>query len=268
MAQHRYYTLDVFTNVPFGGNQLAVFPEATGIPEDRLQSIANEMNLSETTFVYPPQDPSCDYKVRIFTPGQELPMAGHPTLGTAYVLCTLHHTLEGGPITITLEEGVGPVPVTIAPLAGKPGLITMQQPNPKISDPFTDRSAIARLLSLETTQLVEDLPIQVLDCGVPYMIVPIKDLSAVESIKYRLDVYDELYQQYGIPFTLAYTRETVHAQNDIHCRMFAPEAGVLEDPATGSAHGPLGSYLAIHEILGAGDIKFTSEQGLRVRSPK
>ena len=211
MAKYQYHTLDVFTSVAFGGNQLAVFPDAANIPENKLQTIANEMNLSETTFVYPPTDDSCDYKVRIFTPGQELPMAGHPTLGTAYILATLHHEIDEEGLVLTLEEGVGPVPVTIENEGGQPGLITMQQPNPTIDDPFEDRAAIARLLSLDTSQLVDDLPVQVLDCGVPYMIVPVRDLSSVQSIKFRLDIYDELYSAHKIPFTLAYTTETVHA---------------------------------------------------------
>jgi len=267
MASFKYYTLDVFTNKAFGGNQLAVFPEAEGIEEEYLQKIANELNLSETTFVYPPTEPSCDYKVRIFTPGQELPMAGHPTLGTAYILATLGDLYGKKELTMTLEEGVGPIKVDLVIDNGKPGLITMQQPNPKISEPFGDRASIAKLLSLQEDQLVPELPIQVFDCGVPYMIIPVKDLQSVESIKFRLDVYDELYQAYKIPFTLAYTLETVDPQNQVHCRMFAPEAGVLEDPATGSAHGPLGSYLATYEILAQGDIAFTSEQGYELGRP-
>ncbi len=264
---YKYYTLDVFTDVAFGGNQLAVFPDASTIPDDKLQKIANEMNLSETTFVYPTEHPECDYKVRIFTPGQELPMAGHPTLGTTFVLANQQDTAGKVEMTITLEEGVGPIPVNVKFENGQPGLITMQQPNPKISEPFNDRQSIAQLLSLSEDQLVENLPIQVLDCGVPYMIIPVKNLKSVEAIKFRLDIYDTLYQENNIPFALAYTLETVHPNNDVHCRMFAPEAGVLEDPATGSAHGPLGGYLAIYEILGSGDIQFTSEQGYELGRP-
>lgn len=264
---YKYYTLDVFTDVAFGGNQLAVFPDATAIPDDKLQKIANEMNLSETTFVYPTEHPDCDFKVRIFTPGQELPMAGHPTLGTAFILANLGDLSKKDKLTLTLEEGVGPIPVDILIENGSPGLITMQQPIPKISEPFKDRQSIAQLLSLNEDQLVANLPVQILDCGVPYMIIPVKDLKAVESIKFRLDIYDDLYQRHNIPFILAYTLETVHSKNDVHCRMFAPEAGVLEDPATGSAHGPLGGYLAIHEILGSGNIQFVSEQGYELGRP-
>lgn len=261
MKKYRYHTLDVFTDVAFGGNQLAVFPDATEIPENNLQRIANELNLSETTFVYPSEHPNCDYKVRIFTPGQELPMAGHPTLGTAFVLANLQDLSNTNEMTLTLEEGVGPIKVDLEIENGSIGLITMQQPNPKISPPFEDRHSIAKLLSLNEEGLVDGLPVQVLDCGIPYMIIPVRDLKSVESIKFRLDIYDDLYKKYQIPFSLAYSLETVHAQNDVHCRMFAPEAGVLEDPATGSAHGPLGSYLATHKILGSGNIQFTSEQG-------
>ncbi|MEQ9424222.1 MAG: PhzF family phenazine biosynthesis protein [Cyclobacteriaceae bacterium] len=267
MIKIKYHTLDVFTSNPFGGNQLAVVPDATNVPNHLLQKIANEFNLSETTFVYPATRDDCDFKVRIFTPGQELPMAGHPTLGTAYILALNQDIGSKSKLKLVLEEGVGPIPVEIEIENELPGLITMSQPVPKISEPFDHRKAIAELLSLNESDLIENLPVQVLDCGVPYMIIPVKSLKAVESIKYRLDIWDELRSKYQIPFSLAYTLETVHAENQVHCRMFAPEAGVLEDPATGSAHGPLGSYLAIHQVLGEGDIKFKSEQGYELARP-
>ncbi len=177
LKSFKYYTLDVFTNVAFGGNQLAVFPVAGEIPEDKLQKIANELNLAETTFVYPTQHPECDYRVRIFTPGQELPMAGHPTLGTAYILASLGDISANQELTIILEEGVGPIKVDLQIENGIPGLITMQQPNPKVSAPFKDRKSIAQLLSLSEERLVDELPIQILDCGVPYMIIPVTDLN-------------------------------------------------------------------------------------------
>ena len=177
----KYYTLDVFTSKAFGGNQLAVFPNAAGIKEEFLQLIARELNLSETTFVYPPTLEGCDYKVRIFTPTQELPMAGHPTLGTAYVLAKQLKLDKN--TRITLEEGVGPVPVEIEIEKGEPGLITMQQPNPTISRTFENREEIAKLLSVEESDLIKDLPIQTISCGVPYMIVPVSSLKAIENIE-------------------------------------------------------------------------------------
>lgn len=192
-------------------------------------------------------------------------MAGHPTLGTAYILAK-QSKLEKS-TRITLEEGVGAVPVDIEIENGEPGLITMQQPLPTISETFEDRAVIAKLLSLQEDDLVKHLPIQTISCGVPFMIVPINSLSAIEQIKYRLDIWDELRKQHNIPFTLAFAMETLHPDNKTHCRMFAPEAGIIEDPATGSAHGPLGSYLAIHGLLGDGDIKFVSEQGYELGRP-
>ena len=161
MESYKYHTLDVFTSEAFGGNQLAVFPDATKIPEGQLQKIANEMNLSETTFVYPADHPECDYKVRIFTPGQELPMAGHPTLGTAYILACSNELGNKDEMVLTLEEGVGPIKVDVKIKNGLPGLITMVQPNPKIAAPFEHRQSIAELLSLNEADLVEDLPIQI-----------------------------------------------------------------------------------------------------------
>ncbi len=146
MRRLHYHLLDVFTNQRFGGNQLAVFTNGRGLTTEMMQRITSELNLSESTFVFPPDDPANDWKVRIFTPARELPMAGHPTVGTSYVLAReqMVTPTEANPM-IRLEEGVGIIPVTFNFVDGKPSLIQMQQPLPTFSPEFTDRALAAEI---------------------------------------------------------------------------------------------------------------------------
>ena len=180
MKQLHYCLVDVFTNQPFGGNQLAVFPDARGLTPEIMQALAKELNLSESAFVLPGQDEASDYRVRFFTPVVELPMAGHPTVGTAFVLA--HQgmiQLVEPETTITFEEGVGVVPVTLSVQEGQVHLIQMRQPLPTFGPVFTDREAIAQMLSLDPALLDTALPLEVVSCGVPFLFVPIKSLEAI-----------------------------------------------------------------------------------------
>ena len=148
MKQLRYFLVDVFTNQPFGGNQLAVFPNASGLAPKTMQALAKELNLSESAFVFPAQDAAYDYWVRFFTPAVELPMAGHPTVGTAFVLAHERMIQLAEPeTTITFEEGVGVVPVTLQVREGQLHLIQMRQPLPTFGPVFADREAVAQMLS-------------------------------------------------------------------------------------------------------------------------
>lgn len=147
MKSHAYHLVDVFTDRPFGGNPLAVFLDGRGMSDALMQAIAKEFNLSETTFVFPAQDPICDFRVRIFTPADELPMAGHPTVGTTFVLTRAGLVRPGSDrTTITLEEGVGSIPVTIDWNEGKASFIEMQQPLPNFRPPVENRTGIAEML--------------------------------------------------------------------------------------------------------------------------
>jgi trans-2,3-dihydro-3-hydroxyanthranilate isomerase len=275
MRKLRYHLVDVFTNRQFGGNPLAVFTNGRGISTETMQRIAKELNLSETTYVLPPGDASNDYCVRIFTPGQELPMAGHPTVGTTYVLAREHlieRGADGQTTEIKLEEGVGTIPVRIEWRdgdAGGAGFIQMRQPLPTFGARVEDVGAVAEMLSIEASEIAEtNLPLEVVSCGVPFLYVPVKSLRAVQSIKFRVDVWEQKLKHVVPPEVFVFTREVEFADSTVHSRMFAPGMGIYEDPATGGASGPLGCYLVQHEVIPCdGEVEFTSEQGIEMGRP-
>ena len=273
----RYFLVDVFTNRRFCGNQLAVFPEATGLRKETMQKIARELNLSESAFVFPPSDSSktcC--RVRIFTPSEELPMAGHPTLGTAFVLSLLgrFHTskVAGSELKteVVFEEGVGSIPVTMEyDRNGNPDFISMRQPRPIFGPICKEADGVAAMLSLDRKSISDKgLPVQVVSCGVPFLFVPIADLVSIGKIRFRTDVSEKLLRKYGVKNVLAFTLEVENKSSFVHSRMFAPGLGIAEDPATGSASGPLGSYLVQHGVLNANpEVEFVSEQGMEIGRP-
>ena len=269
MRKLRYHIVDVFTDRAFGGNPLAVFTNGRGIRPELMQAIAKELNLSETTFVLPPEDSENDYRVRIFTPGAELPMAGHPTVGTSFILAREHMIPLGEEeVTIKLEEGVGPIPVTLTFKEGAPDLIWMRQPLPKFGPRFKDPQLIAEMLSIEPDAIESAWPIEAVSCGVPFLFVPLKSLAAMRAIRFRLDVWERILGDFGVSEVFVFTKETELAGSSVHSRMFAPALGVWEDPATGGASGPLGCYLVRHKVFGESkDSEFTSEQGIEMGRP-
>ncbi len=260
MRKLHYYLVDVFTDRLFGGNPLAVFTDAQGISTALMQSIARELNLSETTFVLPAETPGTDFRLRIFTPAAELPMAGHPTVGTAFVLAK--NKMITGPL-VTFGEGVGPVPVTI-----RPGMIEMQQPLPVFGSRF-DPEAVAAVLSLDARAIADTgLPAEVVSCGVPLLFVPVRDLTAMRAIRIRLDNWERTLQGTEGQHVFAFTREVEFPGSAAHARMFAPASGIPEDPATGGAAGPLGCYLVRHGAIAASPrAEFTCEQGIEMGRP-
>ena len=266
--QLEYHLLDVFTDRQFGGNPLAVFPQPPpNLSPTVMQQIAKELNLSETTFVLPPDDPALDLRLRIFTPAAELPMAGHPTVGTAYALARLGFfgQLEAQ-TTIVFELGVGPIKVSVnADRHGNPSEIWMQQPNPQFGEIYADRRAIAAMLSLDESDLRADAPLQVLSSGLPFLYVPVATLAAVAEIQLRQDRWQALLAGSEAQNVFVMTTETVEAESTVHSRMFAPALGVAEDPATGSASGPLAAYLLKYGLADAGDM--VSEQGFEMGRP-
>jgi trans-2,3-dihydro-3-hydroxyanthranilate isomerase len=270
MRKLKYHLLDVFTDRAFGGNQLAVFTNGQGLSPTLMQSIAKELNLSETTFVLPPQSPENDYQVRIFTPAIEMPMAGHPTVGTTFVLA-LEKMLDftGPESSYRLEEGVGVIPVTIRGTAGRPDFIMMSQPLPTFGPEFPSRETVAGILSLDPADLVEDLPLQVVSCGVPFLFVPIKSLAAIRQIKLRLDHWERDLKNFAAPQLFVFTQEVENTGSTVHSRMFGPGVGIMEDPATGAASGPLGCYLVRHGLVAEGKTtaKIISEQGIELGRP-
>ena len=260
-----YHLLDVFTDRQFGGNQLAVFPDPPkDLPRCTMQQIAQEMNLSEVTFLFPPADRANDYRLRIFTPAAELPMAGHPTVGAAYALAHIGRlgSLEGAR-TIVFEEGVGPISVSIeANEDGAPEEVWMRQPIPQFHDMFHDRRGIAEMLSLSEDDLVESAPLQVLSSGLPFLYVPVRSLEAIKRVQLKHDKWQNLLAGSNAENLFITTMETVCGSSTAHSRMFAPALGISEDPATGSASGPLGVYLLKYGLAEADEM--ISEQGFEM----
>jgi trans-2,3-dihydro-3-hydroxyanthranilate isomerase len=265
----RYVLVDVFTNRAFGGNPLAVFPDGQGLDEVQMRALANELHLSETTFVLPARQAGHDYQVRIFTPSVELPMAGHPTIGTSFVLA--HEgmiSLGEGTTRITLEEGVGPVPVSIQFDGSRISQIEMQQPLPEFGPRFEQREVMADMLSLSIHDLDEALPIQIVSCGVPFLYIPVRSIAAMKRIRFKTEVFErELSNNSASVFVFA--RGGEEPGSTVHSRMFAPNMGIPEDPATGAASGPLGSYLVRYGLVEAenGVADLVSEQGIEMGRP-
>jgi trans-2,3-dihydro-3-hydroxyanthranilate isomerase len=269
MRRLHYHRVDVFTDRAFGGNPLAVFTNGRGLTTETMQAIAKEFNLSETTFVLPPDDPRHDWRVRIFTPGRELPMAGHPTVGTSFVLAREHLVRRvEEETTITLEEGVGPVPVRIEFRGGEPFFAEMSQPLPTFGPRLTDARAVAAMLSLDTSDLDGSLPLEVVSCGVPFLYVPLRSLDAARRARPRADLLESALGGVVPPEVFVFTREVEREGSTVHGRMFAPSLGITEDPATGGASGPLGCYLVRHRLVACDPAaEIVSEQGIEMGRP-
>jgi trans-2,3-dihydro-3-hydroxyanthranilate isomerase len=244
----RYVVCDVFTDVPLAGNQLAVFTDARDLTGEEMQSLARETNFSETVFVLPPSNPEADVRLRIFTPALELPFAGHPTLGTAFVL--------GGPlskIVIRLETGAGVIPVELEREGPRIVFGSMEQPIPRI-DPVADPAPIFAALGVSGS----GLPVERYDLGPGHVYVELGSPEEVAALQ---------------PDIAALARATPDGVNCFardglrwKTRMFAPNHGVVEDPATGSAAGPLAVHLARHGRIAFGD-RIEIKQGAEINRP-
>lgn len=269
MNSKRFVIADVFTEAQFGGNQLAVFTDGLGLDPAAMQNIAREMNYSETTFLFPPEQGG-DYRVRIFTPAQELPFAGHPLVGTANVIVSERLKPWSEPLTpVTLETGVGPIHVEVRIEGGQTGRTTMTQPLPVVRSAYSNVEALARALSLDPSQVAySGLPVETIFNGIAVMIVPVKSRAAIENIKLDGGALERISNEVGASTVLAFTSETVLPTSTVHCRVFAPAAGVSEDAATGSANGPLGFYLVRHNLVEQqSTTRIVSEQGFEMKRP-
>lgn len=273
MPSLRLVQVDVFTETPFCGNPLAVILDGQGVTGEQMQAIAREMNLSETTFIVPPTVGAADARVRIFTPRLELPFAGHPVIGTGYVLVT-----EGliprrkGVFEIRLELGVGIVPVAITLAGDAVTQVTMTQQTPQFRA-IMDEDAVrilAQGLGLDPQDILSTgLPAQLVSTGLPQLMVPVRSLEAVQAITLELGSLRTICERYDTHSIYVFTRETVTPSAHVHTRFFAPMAGLLEDPATGSASGALGAYLVHYRVVG-GDrsvVHIENEQGYELGRP-
>ncbi len=262
-AMFAYHLVDVFTDVQFGGNQLAVFLDAQGMSTVLMQTITRELNLSECAFVFPAQDDTHDYHVRIFTPGRELPMAGHPTIGTAFTLAHTGHIPVNH--TVRFLEGVGVIAVDVQQTAS--GIrADMAQPSAQFGHIFDDRARMAALLSITEADLLPDYAIQVVSTGVPFVYVPVRDLNVMRKVKFRLDLWEQELKDTDYPQVFVFTPQAQTLVGTVHARMFAPSMGITEDPATGAACGPLGAYLARYGLTDDPQ-NIVCEQGFEMNRP-
>ena len=265
--EYRYHTADVFTDKAFGGNQLAVLPDARGLSTEQMQSITREFNYSETVFVVPPDDPAHTRRFRIFIPTAEIPFAGHPTVGGAYVLAaTGEIPLDGDETRIVCEEGVGPVPIVIRSRNGQPYFTQLTAAKiPQKHDQRYDAATIASLLSLNESDI--DLAggnnIEGWSAGLPYLCVPLKSAGALQRIRVKPDLIG---RHLGGGWT---TEPYVFFKDgdDYRSRMFAPLLGVPEDPATGSAAAAFAGYVGSRSSTADGMISFTIHQGVEMGRP-
>jgi trans-2,3-dihydro-3-hydroxyanthranilate isomerase len=268
-----FYQADVFTGQPFGGNPVAVFPDAHGLSDHQLQQIAREMNLSETVFVLPPTDQAAVVRLRIFTPTQEIPFAGHPVLGTFYVLAKIGLIAATEGITRVMQEcNIGLFPVELHTADGQVESVVMTQPKPEFLGPvdaMEDVYKIAGALGLPKYTITDmKWPIEVVSTGLPVLIVPVRTLTAVRSIRPDASAIVDICGRFGANGIMPFTTVTVEPSATVHARMFAPSIGILEDPATGSASGALGAYLVQNGVVDvAPTTEIIVEQGYEIERP-
>jgi trans-2,3-dihydro-3-hydroxyanthranilate isomerase len=271
VSRHQFYQLDVFTSTPLAGNALAVFPDSRGLTTETMQAVAREMNLSETTFVLPSS--SATKWVRFFTPLAEVPLVGHPTIGTWWLLAEkrLIEVPNDGEVTVTQQTGAGVLPVRITMSAGRPTRVVMTQTLPQFGERVADRVRLGRALGGDGRTVVRHPSPQVVSTGLPQLMIPITSLSVLRSLPSggTGTSLASFLTAHGTDCAMCYTEETESPEATVHCRMFAPGLGVPEDPATGSAAGALGSYLVWHQVVRphGGSARIVVEQGIEIRRP-
>ncbi|MBD2101940.1 PhzF family phenazine biosynthesis protein [Leptolyngbya sp. FACHB-261] len=268
--RYRYYTADVFTQTIFGGNQLAVFPKAEGLKTEQMQRVARELNLSETVFVFPAQESTHTRRLRIFTPGTELPFAGHPTIGSAYILTTIGEIpLDGEQTQIVFEEGVGPVKVLVQATGGQPTFAQLSAAQmPEFGPEPPARAELAALLSLQEDQILEEtFTTQAVSCGVPFLFIPLRDRKALQQAQLDVAKWKTLLASYWAPHVYIFTPDPELEGSNFRARMFAPAMGIQEDPATGAAATAFAGYLDSQETVEDGTFRWIVEQGFEMERP-
>lgn len=261
---HPIHIVDVFTERRFGGNQLAVVLDAGDLSAEAMQQIALETNFSETTFVTSREPEASGYPVRIFTPGQELPFAGHPTLGTAWVI--RRHVADHEPVSVALGLGVGRVPVTFERDARGADMPWFTAP-PIALGPSCDPARMANALGLSPGDIDDRAPVQELSAGIVVTVVPLRSKAALDRCRLDADRFRPLAAEGFRPFVYVFCAEPSDAGADLSARFFFEAHGIREDPATGSATACLGRYLLEHAWLGSGDVSVRIEQGAAVGRP-
>ena len=259
---------DVFTDKPLTGNQLAVFQDGRGLTTSDMQSIAREMNFAESTFVLPAEQSGTDVRMRIFTPDRELPIAGHPTIGSTFALAHLG-IIRPAASRFVFGLNIGPVPVDLEWDGDGLRFAWMTQPNPTFGEPLKERDAVAATLGLTADDLATGLPVQEVSSGVPFLFVPLRGRDVVDRAVSDASAFRRLAALTGtvLPIFL-FALSAPGSGETVYSRMFAPGFGIPEDAATGGASGPLGCYLVRHGCV-SGDAarKIVSLQGVAMRRP-
>jgi trans-2,3-dihydro-3-hydroxyanthranilate isomerase len=258
--KRRFYIVDVFAEEQYAGNQLAVIRDSEGLSDQEMQRIAKEMNYSETTFILSESEREGGYDVRIFTPASEVPFAGHPTLGTAFVIA---REIKGSIIErVVLHLRVGPIPVTF----DASGTLWMKQRAPEFGETYSHET-VARALGLEERDMDTRFPPQMVSTGLPFVIVPLTTMDAMKRSGGKGRSYFDWLKDVDAKALLAFSSETYGDGNDLNARVYADDFGVPEDPATGSANGCLAAYLARHRYFGGTKVNARVEQGYEIGRP-
>ncbi|MFO8192439.1 MAG: PhzF family phenazine biosynthesis protein [Bacillota bacterium] len=259
-----FYIVDVFAEKKYAGNQLAVIYNAAPLSAEEMQKIAREMNYSETTFIISDQPRNGGYDVRIFSLDEELPFAGHPTLGTAYIIQQL--LIDWDIPTVMLNLPVGQITVTFNYKNGQPEILWMRQVPPRFGLTFSAREA-AVALNVEQEEIDERFPIEEVSTGLPFIIVPLKTLAAVRRCRIDRVGYLQLIDRAEAKSIYVFAAETYQPNNDLNARMFDDFHGIAEDPATGSAAGCLAAYLVKNKYYGEQKVTVRVEQGYEIKRP-
>ncbi|WP_287586856.1 PhzF family phenazine biosynthesis protein [Candidatus Borrarchaeum sp.] len=264
MKGHQFYIVDVFAEKKYTGNQLAVFRDGYKFSDEEMQLIAKEMHFSETTFILSDIPENNGYDVRIFTPASEVPFAGHPTLGTAYII---QREIIKQPIElVNLNLKVGQIPIDLHYKNGELDNLVMKQKEPTFGSELSI-NALSTVLNIDSNEIDNRFPIQEVSTGVPFIIVPIRTLKSIKRINVNTEEYFRLIKKTQAKAVHVFCPETQYEENHVHVRMFAYYYGVPEDPATGSAAGCLAAYLVKHRYYGQNKIDIRAEQGYEIGRP-
>ncbi len=257
----RFSIVDVFAETKFAGNQLAVFRDCARLSTAMMQKVAAEMHFSETTFITSEKERSGGYDVRIFTPEFELPFAGHPTLGTAYIV---QSQVIGRPVDqVALNLKVGQIPVKFTYKAGEPDLLWMRQKEPVFGRTMA-ADPVAEALGLSRADIDGRFPIEDVSTGIPFTMVPLKSLKAIRRIRLDHERTSRLLRSSKSLAFLVFSPETYSNENDLNVRVIGPSPSIPEDPATGSANGCLAAYLVKHGYFGRYEVEVRVEQGYEI----